>query len=309
LAFREGEVISEFIRGSFMKYIFVGLLLVLSGCASTSLQKAFEKPVLTTFSKNGQTHYLLGTIHFPLDVEKMYPQLLSMIDESSVFISEISFKDLDSFSKKTDEEKDYYKPGEGSLQKDVSEAAYNMLKEELYFISSTAFSTLKPKRAFYLLEERAEKFTTPKERKPSPSEKVNLAGIPLHKDHLFYDNQLENYARSKNKKIISLDEPGLLAKCSQLQAISKIETLALGMKKTTDEQYMNAALAKWDACVLGERNAAWVAKLRPHLTKGDKVFVAVGMGHLYGLKQEAKGTLVSLLEAEGFVVQPIAKAP
>jgi uncharacterized protein YbaP (TraB family) len=292
-----------------MKYFLSIAIIVLSGCASTSLKKAFEKPVLTTFSKNGQSHYLLGTIHFPLDVEKMYPQLLPMIDESSVFISEISFKDIDSFSKQTDEVKNYYKPGEGSLQKDLSEAAYNMLKDELYFISSSTFSTLKPKRAFDLLEERAEKFKTPKETEPTQIGKVNLIGIPLHKDHLFYDNQLENYARSKNKKIISLDEPGLLAKCSQLQAISKIETLSLGMKKTTDEQYMNAALAKWDACVLGERNAAWVAKLRPHLVKGDKIFVAVGMGHLYGLKQEAKGTLVSLLEAEGFVVQPIAKAP
>jgi uncharacterized protein YbaP (TraB family) len=292
-----------------MKYIFVVLTLVLSGCASSSLKKAFEKPVLTTFSKNGQSHYLLGTIHLPLDVEKMYPQLLPMIDESSVFISEISFQEIDSFSKQTKVEENYYKPNEGSLQKDLSEPAYNMMKEELYFVSSSTFSTLKPRRAIDLLEERADKFTTSKAEPPRSEKLESLKGIALNKDHLFYDNQLENYARSKNKKMVSLDEPGLLAKCNQLEAISKIEALTFGMKKTNSEESMKTAYAKWDACVLSERNAAWVAKMKPLLAKGDKIFIAVGMGHLYGLNQGSKGTLVGLLEAEGFIVQPIAKAP
>ncbi|WP_413291056.1 TraB/GumN family protein [Bdellovibrio sp. HCB337] len=297
-----------------MKYGLLALFLVLIGCASSSskIQKAYGQPVVTKFSKNWRSHYLVGTIHLPLDVEKMYPQLLPMIDESSAFVSEINFKVTDSLvMKQIESQRNYYAKGEGSLKNDLSPEAYAWVSEQLSDFSDKTFATLKPVRAWTLIQEKYKDAVEDAQKKlAEPADEAPIEGIYIHKDRTIYDAQLEAYARSKNKKIVALEtgKESVLQKCFQLQAIFSLENVTYTLKKSPTSQPADDALKKYKSCLLAERNREWIQTLKPLLEKEDKVFIAVGMAHLYS-KQDKANSLITLLEGEGYKVQIVSPEP
>lgn len=295
-----------------MKHGWLILLLVLVSCASvpsSKVQKAYEKPIALKFSKNWRSHYLIGTIHLPLDIEKMYPQLFSMIDESTAFVSEISFKATDSLAiKQMESQQNYYKKGEGSLKNDLSPEAYAWVSEQLEDFSEQTFASLKPARAWGLIQEKYKDAIAELDAKTKKMETEEpIDGIFIRTDGVIYDAQLENYAREKNKKMIALEDTGdkILQKCAQIKAVFAIESVAYDLKRTKTNQIAMGARQKYNTCILAERNKEWIQKLKPILEKENKVFIAVGMGHLY-IKNDKASSLISILESEGYKVQPLS---
>lgn len=270
-------------------------------CSTVAKKNPLSEPVVLEVSKDGRAHYLVGTIHLPLDVEKMYPDLYRRLGESSVFVSEIDMRQLESGAlEQVEDNESFYKDSTvGSLEKDLSPAAYKMAEDKLFYMTGSIFYSLKPLKVWQLLEERY--VWTPQRQQTVSPEQLFANTFPnavYRKDGKLYDQQLEDFAIQHGKKLVALEEiqNPILARCSQLGAIAEIEQLAYREKFNESSKYFDKAYDAAEDCSLKERNEVWMKKLNPILQSKEKAFIAVGMGHL-GLGDE---TLLQILEKEGY---------
>lgn len=288
-----------------MKHLVLFFFLSLVACTTPPKKDLLKKPLLFELTKDGKTHYILGTVHTPMDVEKMYPQLYARIKESTIFISEIDVKDFRAKTLEQIQEGQLYYENlqQGSLEKDLSPAAYNMTVDKLALSSEAASINFKPQRAYELLLEKDKK--TEIQKIPEGLAKLSemFPSLVVEKKGKLFDVQLEDYARSQNKKLLALESPTdpLLQKCSKLDGIAGIEKMAFEEKVNTTDQFYQVALAKRDSCYLKERNLAWMAKIKSVLRTEEKAFIAVGAGHL-GLGDM---TLLDLMKAEGYRINAL----
>lgn len=287
-----------------MKYLVLTICLLSAACATTPKSEAIKNPLLLEISKDGKSHYILGTIHIPLDVEKMYPALYTRLDESTVFIYESDTHKMEKMSyAELKKGSLYYKnENDGKLENDLSPGAFKFAKDNLSYFNSD-FATLKPQGAYDLIIERREKFQAAKPLAPLKKELVVRPQNIYRADGKLYDVQLADYAAAHKKKILFLDDTDapLMEKCHQLTAVVKLEQMAVDEKAITTDQFLKEAQTKSSTCLLKERNQAWMKILKPVFTGNDKAFVAVGMGHL-GL---GDSTLLQMLAAEGYILKSI----
>lgn len=288
-----------------MKYIILMICLISAACTTSPKTSALTNPVLVKIAKADRSHYIVGTIHFPLDVEKMYPVLYSRLDESTLFIYETDIRKMKKTSSdQLPKESLYYKnEKDGKLENDLSPGAFNLAKDKLSYFNSN-FAALKPQGAYDLIIERRNKFKTEKLLSLPKKELFETSQIAYRTDGRLYDAQLADYAFAHKKTILTLDDqPGghLVKKCDQLTAIANLEQMAVDEKTNATDQFYQEALKKSNRCLLEERNQAWMKTLKPIFAGNDKAFVAVGMAHL----SLGDSPLLQMLAAEGYTVEYI----
>lgn len=289
-----------------MASILLVFLFLLTACATSSTKDPLKNPQLYELSKEGKSHFILGTIHIALDAEKMYPEIFPLIDMSTVYISEL---DLKTYATKTsgqyDEGELYYKSKkDGTLETDLSPAAFKMTEDALFYISDATFHTLKPYRAYQLLKEKyvKEEPQTTEDEKIAIRKKIAPTLI-IRKDEKSFDEQLEEYAIAHGKKNIGLEDfkDPIVEKCEQLIAIASIEEMAFKEKANPTDDFFNQARVKLDTCLGKERNEAWMIKLTSILAKEDRAFIAVGMAHLLA----GESTVLDLMKSEGYTIKRV----
>lgn len=287
-----------------ISYLLIGFLSIsLSGKAQ---QKKAENSLLWEISGNGlkKSSYLFGTYHFAgkdfIDTMNVLQTKLSMADAvvGELIIDHTVAAKLAS----------YMVMKNNFLDQLLTAEQYQLVADYLKRISGydlKLFNSMKPMAVQMTMMQ----FTAPKT--------ISAANPAL-------DQYFQDYGKTNAKKIIGLetieDQATILFGNSLERQTELLLKSVIDEEKTKKEgqrlyaNYITQNLEELEKLfleadgytqqeldqLLKNRNVKWVAQL-PNLMQNQRLFIAVGAGHLIG-----KDGLIKLLRLKGFTVKPLA---
>jgi len=287
-----------------ISYLLIGFLSIsLSGKAQ---QKKAENSLLWEISGNGlkKSSYLFGTYHFAgkdfIDTMNVLQTKLSMADAvvGELIIDHTVAAKLAS----------YMVMKNNFLDQLLTAEQYQLVADYLKMVSGydlKLFNSMKPMAVQMTMMQ----FTAPKT--------ISAANPAL-------DQYFQDYGKTNAKKIIGLetieDQATILFGNSLERQTESLLKSVIDEEKTKKEgqrlyaNYITQNLEELEKLfleadgytqqeldqLLKNRNVKWVAQL-PNLMQNQRLFIAVGAGHLIG-----KYGLIKLLRLQGFTVKPLA---
>lgn len=273
------------------------------GCREAKRPETVEHPLLWSAQKDGQTTYLLGTVHMGFDVEKQLPGWVwDKVRASKSFAIETDISDpaLTTMGRRRDGR---------TLRDDLGEEHWKKLQEALGTATAAATLQMTPAAASSLLE---------------------IKGMP---PAMPMDLVLLGEAETSNKKLVFLEpaalQVALLEKWIDAAALkAALDERAAGkrpakellaaylagdtarLEALSDEREMfrksDRSDAEYDAMMdelLYRRNASWIAPIEEMHRKGGAM-VAVGAMHLVG-----KHSVLELLQGRGYQIARVGAPP
>ncbi|MBT8493834.1 MAG: TraB/GumN family protein, partial [Deltaproteobacteria bacterium] len=247
--------------------------------------------------KGTEESYLFGTMHLGVNAEKqIHPSVWSAFDKSEQVVVEIISSEI---GVSQTQELFFLKDPQG-LRKGLNDSQWQTLAATIKGYPDAQLARTSPLMASVL---------------------ITSSWLPTQPP---MDQYIENRARSARKSVHGLEgfeetkafahsdyHMGYLA--MMLDDLDKAKTELLSMhaaylrgdrKAMVELVFSEENLAKFPKLyeeLFLARNKAWVPKLERHFQNG-RTFVAVGAGHLLG-----KDSVVAMLEARGYEVEPIAR--
>ncbi len=250
-----------------------------------------------------KTSYLFGTIHLiPQEDFKILPKVKRAFDTSEIVTLEIDMADPNFFKEVV--QHSYLKEGE-ELKSFMDDGEYTLLDTYLKKHTKTGMIAYKKSKPFLLMSTLM----------------TTMAG----KNITSYELSLIGMAKQANKEIEGLEtfasqiaifdsQPydeqidGLIEMLDDPKKMNDLYSKMVTFYKEENIQglydYMDKYLGEdpeMTKKLLDDRNVNWIGKITEY-SKKNKVFYAVGAGHLAG-----KSGVINLLKKEGYTVTPILK--
>jgi uncharacterized protein YbaP (TraB family) len=285
---------------SFLRNLFFALL----GFVALQSATAQDSSLLWKVTGNGleKESYLFGTIHVICKADfKMDDRILTAFDQSESVVMEMDLSDPELIGKI---QKVSMNPGMKNIKEDLDAddaAVIDAFFIEHYGVGLTQLGIFKP----FMLSSMA-----------------LMKALPCD-DQGSYETFFLAKATESKKTIIGLETPefqiGIFDQIPQNVQLEELVKMLKEKTGTTDFEKMTeiyldedvdglfemmneeGMMSDYQELILDDRNKAWISILEEEM-KSQKLFIAVGAGHLGG-----ENGVISLLRNAGYRVEPIKK--
>lgn len=264
--------------------------------ASEPAKQPLEKPLFWKLEKDGNTSYLLGTMHVGIDPHARLPQIVwDKLDESKTFASEADVAKAGAL--------DVTRKDGTTLRDELGEEYWKKLEAAIGAGAAQQMLNVKPMIPATMLAMRGLPNT------PSMDGVLHGRAVNQKKNIVFLEpielqvELLEKWMNARALKDLLDDLPGSEARAKDLLAayVSGDSAAILAVHDRERELWLEKGRPAREyeeqmEDLLYKRNAAWIAPIEKLHAEGGG-FIAVGAAHVVG----PRGVL-DLLEKKGFAV-------
>lgn len=290
------------------------VLLFFFSCASDPY--LVKKPYLYEVKKNEKLSYVFGSMHSGVHKSDLPEKFWDYVDQSSMVLSEVDFSD-EQVSQKFESElakRFILRNGEKKASEVYTPIEIEKIKTLIKKINpnlNESFIDIISAYGIYM--------TIVQNLDLSISGNINRGDVVRMKKKFILDQQIVDYAKSKDKYTKALDSitSEEFINCTIGKEEQLIKANKENLKRTSvnvtditkifkdyrdgDTKKLLVEINKLPTCVLAQRNNEWVRTIKPTFEYYPKAFVVVGVGHLIA----EKDSLLQMLEKEGFSVRRI----
>lgn len=250
------------------------------------------KPFLYAVEKDGNTLFLLGSMHIGVDPSSLPDWVFTRVDAAKTFAMEADVSDINAT-------KALMLPEGKSLDKMLGDDYWKKLVDAVGAPMAEGLKGFKPAAAATLLELHGLPMTLPMDMVLLERAKDHKAKVVYLEEAALQERVLEKWYDVQMLKdmLDTLDESG--AKQQELFDAYKRGDEATMEKLGADKSDWKRSPEEYDAMMkdlLYDRNASWIPALEKMLGDGG-AFVVVGAAHLIG-----PGSVIDLLRKKGYSV-------